>query len=94
MSFIGSKKRNTKKKHHNNSKTNCSPIVDGKTVTNDTCFTSDILVQIKSDYNHVNKTSPIVASNPKEILKELRKRLNNCSKEIYICAKTSFRVEL
>jgi hypothetical protein len=81
MSFIGSKNHNTKKKHHNNSKTNCSPTVDGKTVTNDTCFTSDILVQIKSDYNHVNKTNPIVASDPKKILKELRTRLTSCSKE-------------
>jgi len=79
--FTGSKKRQTKKTYHNALKTNCSPIVDGKTVTDDTCFTSDILTQIKSDYNHVNKTNPITFTDTKDILKELRKRLSQCSKE-------------
>lgn len=81
LSFMGSKKRHTKKVYHNSTKTNCSPMVDGKTVANDTCFTPDILTQIKSDYNHVNKSNPILVTDPKEILKELRNRLSQCSKE-------------
>lgn len=81
LSFIGSKKRHTKKMHQKNAKTVCSPIVSGKTVDNDTCFTPDIITQIKADYNHVNKADPIVVTDPKEILKELRRRLSQCSSE-------------
>ena len=59
---------------------NCSPIVAGKTVSEDTCMTRDILHKIKSEYNHTNRNNPIVSKDSKEILQHLRERLS-CSKE-------------
>jgi len=60
---------------------NCSPAIQGKTATKDTCFTPNILTKIKSDYNHFHRTNPIRETEPKKIIAELQTRLSNCGKE-------------
>ena len=76
---------NTRKNKQPKNKTmrlmNCSPSMKNKRATNDTCFTPNILIKIKSDYNHSNRTNPIRETEPKKILKELRKRLTQCENE-------------
>jgi len=83
LSFLGVTKSKTYKKQNKTRKKrlNCSPIVAGKTVSTETCMTGDILQKIKSDYNHTNRENPIIEQHPKAILRELRKRLNQCSQE-------------
>lgn len=73
----------TKKYNSTHKKTSmiCSPAIKNKTASNDTCFTPNILLKIKSDYNHTNKENPIRQSKPSEILRELRNRLSQCDKE-------------
>lgn len=78
---ITSKKKKTIRKTKKNTTLNCSPAVKNKTATNDTCFTPNILLKIKSDYNHTNRTDPIKETEPTKILKELRNRLSRCDKE-------------
>ena len=60
---------------------NCHPAIDGKTAAKDTCFTPDILLKIKSDYNHTHRDDPIQETDPQKIIKELRQRLSSCEKE-------------
>jgi hypothetical protein len=65
-------------------KMNCSPFVRGKTVSNDTCYTNTILLQIKDAYNknpqHLN--TRINSNDPLIILDELKDRLSGvCNKE-------------
>ena len=74
------KSHNRKTKKHLK-QLNCSPIVAGKTVSNETCMTVNILQKIKSDYNHSHRDNPIKAQDPKSILTELRSRLSHCSQE-------------
>ena len=85
FSILGSNTKSNKSKHsrktRKNARLNCSPIVAGKTVSTETCMTGDILQKIKSEYNHTHRENPIKEQQPKAILRELRKRLNQCSQE-------------
>lgn len=86
FSFWGSRSLKNTKSEKNRSKTkkkrmNCSPVVAGKTVTTETCMTGDILQKIKSEYNHTHRDNPISETDPKAVLKELQKRLSQCSDE-------------
>jgi hypothetical protein len=46
-------------------KMNCSPMVDGKTPTKETCYTKDILMKIKAAYNEKRDTNDqITTDNP------------------------------
>ena len=60
---------------------NCSPIVKGKTLLQDTCYTPDALDQIKQAYNKNNSDNPITTTDSKIIIQELRTRLTQCGKE-------------
>jgi hypothetical protein len=73
--------KKTNRKTKKNTSMNCSPAVKNKTASNDTCFTPNILLKIKSDYNHTNKSNPIKETEPTKILQELRNRLSRCDKE-------------
>jgi hypothetical protein len=69
-------KRNTIKKM------NCSPAVKNKTVSNDTCYTSDILLKIRDEYNKNHSVKEkIISKNPKIVWKTLHERLVKCEKE-------------
>jgi hypothetical protein len=67
-------------------KMNCSPFVKGKTASENTCYTKDILFKIRDAYNNthihsqITKNPPIHTNNPDEIISELTERLN-CEKE-------------
>ena len=63
------------------SRMSCSPMVEGKTVIKDTCYTSDSLLKIKNAYNKNNQTSPINSTNPVDIFNDLNTKLSNCKKE-------------
>jgi len=62
-------------------KMNCSPIVKNKTIQNNSCYTPDVLNEIKNAYNKNNKLNQIIEEEPKEIWLQLNERLNHCKKE-------------
>jgi hypothetical protein len=75
-------KSSSRKTHTKNTTLNCSPYVAGKTVNASTCYTPEILVQIKDAYNKSHsKEEYIPWSNPDEIWNTLKSRLVNCEKE-------------
>ena len=68
--------------HKTQKKMNCSPYVAGKTANDSTCYTPEILIQIKDAYNKSHsKEEYIPWSNPNEIWNTLKSRLVNCEKE-------------
>ena len=75
------KKRRTLK-NPSPKKMNCSPAVEGKEAFSDTCFTPDVLMQIRDEYNknhpHIDK---ITSTDPVVIWKTLKDRLQHCEKE-------------
>lgn len=93
-SFFGIKYNNkktkynkkTKKQKKNNktrkiNKMNCSPAVEGKTVSKTSCLTPEILYKIKRAYNNDHLSEQITKTNPYEIWVELKNRLTLCDKE-------------
>ena len=62
-------------------KMNCNPLVENKTIHKDSCFTPDVIHQIKDSYNTVNESNKILSNNPKEIWNTLKENLTNCKKE-------------
>lgn len=61
---------------------NCSPLVRGKTVKNQSCLTKDILVSMKKAYNkNKSKHDRITTSNTKEIWEQLRIKMKECKDE-------------
>jgi len=70
---------------HNKSKKfkkmNCNPIVHGKTVADDSCFTIESLLQIKDSYNKHHPDNIITITEPAILWHELKNRINSCDKE-------------
>ena len=61
---------------------NCSPIVKGKTVSENTCYTKDALMQIKDAYNkNHGPEDQIVETDPEKVYQILRSRLTQCKTE-------------
>jgi hypothetical protein len=84
--LLGIKGKITHKKHprHNktNKKMNCSPMVAGKTPFEETCYTVDILMKIRDEYNRNHEDNKKITSNdPKEVWQALRDNLVHCDKE-------------
>lgn len=77
------KNKNTTRKNKikKQNKMACSPLVEGKQVSSDTCYTPDILVKIKEEYNKGHENDPIKHDKPLEIWKVLKERLFHCEKE-------------
>jgi hypothetical protein len=80
--------RNAKQKRGKNKKTkksfkkmNCSPMVDETRATQNTCYTKDILFQIRDEYNKGHSNNPITAQDANDVWNELKTRLSNCDKE-------------
>jgi hypothetical protein len=75
---------NTKKNKHTQYKTkkmNCSPMVKGRTVTSDTCFTSKSLNLLKEAYNKNHPEAKILYNDAKQILGGLKDKITNCTTE-------------
>jgi len=86
MDFFGWGTKSTRKKYpikmNNKNKTmNCSPLVSGQTISDDTCYTSNALLKIVNAYNKNNPTNKIVSTDPKIMLSELKIKLTHCKKE-------------
>ena len=60
---------------------NCNPRIADKTITKDSCFTSDILDQIKKSYNNHHPTDMIHETSPEKLWNELHKRMAHCQQE-------------
>lgn len=61
---------------------NCSPIVEGKTVSKNTCFTNDALTKIKDAFNKNNgPDNQIAETEPRQLYEALRTRLVQCGSE-------------
>ena len=73
--------RTNKKTRKNMKKMNCSPAVKGKTLSSHTCYTVDVLMKIKEEYNKSHVDNKIDASRPNKIWEELNHRLVRCEKE-------------
>jgi len=60
----------------------CSPIVKGKTITENSCYTADALSKIKEAYNkNHGQEDQILDTDPKMIYESLRSRLTHCGSE-------------
>jgi hypothetical protein len=63
-------------------KTQCSPIVDGRTIGKFSCYTPEYLLQLKKRWNARHPDSPIKTNIPKEIWKFMKIQLRNiCDEE-------------
>jgi hypothetical protein len=61
---------------------NCNPIVEGKTISSNTCYTSDVLRKIRDSYNeNHSEKERIHTDQPKKIWGALNQRLVHCKKE-------------
>jgi hypothetical protein len=60
---------------------NCSPIVEGKTIVEGSCFTKDAIVQIKDAYNKNHPSNMISGDSPVQIWHQLKGKLQQCSRE-------------
>lgn len=64
-------------------KMNCAPTVGGKTATEETCFTLEILLQLRDAYNKNHSPSErISAADPESIQEALKTRLQQCDTEM------------
>ena len=59
----------------------CNPIVKGKTIKNNSCFTSEVLSELRKSYNLHHPKNKIIQKNDKSIWNELKKRMSTCSRE-------------
>jgi hypothetical protein len=59
---------------------NCSPAVKNKRVHSDSCFTPEILMKIKDQYNKKHPQNKIVENNPTKVWYILKERLS-CERE-------------
>jgi hypothetical protein len=63
-------------------KMNCNPIVEDKTISDETCYTPDILLRIRDEYNkNHSRKEQIKTKKPKKVWEILKKRLHTCEKE-------------
>jgi hypothetical protein len=62
-------------------KMNCSPMVNNKTVNNNTCFTVDVLMKIKNEYNKNHLSNQITETEPNIVWNILHEKMNQCDRE-------------
>ena len=74
-------KKNHRKTRKGFRKMNCSPMVENKTISQNSCFTNKTLEHIKKSYNKHHRESPITTTNPKETWNILKEKLSSCDKE-------------
>ena len=64
-----------KKSNKRTKKMRCSPIVAGKSVSKESCYTDDTLLQIRDAYERTHPDQPRIKGSPVQILKELKDRM-------------------
>jgi hypothetical protein len=70
-----------KKRSKTIKKMNCSPAAKAKRAGPDTCYSKDVLFQIKKAYNDSHPSEKIKSNNPSVIWTELKDRMSNCPTE-------------
>lgn len=60
---------------------NCSPVVKGTSIINQSCFPPDVLETLKESYNKHHQTGKIDAMDSVGIWTQLKERLSMCNKE-------------
>ena len=75
------KKVTSKNKKKTLKKMNCNPLVENKNVLPNSCFTREVLIKIKNEYNKYHSENPIQSTNMNELWNSLKDRLKNCDKE-------------
>jgi hypothetical protein len=74
------------KKHKQKRKTKkikpmvCNPGVENTSINN-SCFTNDVLLQLKTSFNHSHPKNKIQNSEPNKIWNDLKNKLTTCNKE-------------
>jgi hypothetical protein len=58
----------------------CNPAVENHRVRG-SCYTPQILTELRREYNHQHPDHPIATTNPDEIWTELNERMSHCKKE-------------
>lgn len=72
--------KNTTKKRSR--KLQCSPMVAGRAVNKDSCYTGKILFQIRDAYERTHPSEPPIRGSPPAVFKQLKTRLDKvCDKE-------------
>ena len=61
---------------------NCSPAVAGKTAMTGTCFTPNVLMDIKTNFNRIYPDKKIVSTDPREIWQKLHDDIVDCKDEV------------
>jgi|TARA_B110000008_G_scaffold182056_1_gene181081 hypothetical protein len=74
------RKKNKTIRNKKNIKMNCNPTVKNKTISSNTCYTKNALIQLKEQYNK-HHSDKITATTSKKIWNSLRQKLDHCSKE-------------
>ena len=64
-----------KKSNKRTKKMRCSPMVAGKSVSKESCYTNDTLLQIRDAYERTHPDQPRIKGSPVQILKELKDRM-------------------
>ena len=59
----------------------CNPNVHGRTIKNNSCFTSEVLYQLRDSYNLHHPTDKIMQKNEKSIWNSFQKKMSTCSRE-------------
>jgi len=76
------KQRGGTRKNPKMTKMNCNPVVAGKTVNENTCYTKDTLMKIRDEYNKNHTGSKqIISDDPNIIWRKLKDNLDTCNKE-------------
>ena len=76
--FTNKRKNKTQKKKK--SQMNCSPVVENSRVNDESCFTPEILIKIRDEYNKKNPQKKIQENDPKKLWYLLKERLS-CDRE-------------
>jgi hypothetical protein len=76
--FTNKKKNKTQKKKK--SQMNCSPVVENSRVNDESCFTPEILIKIRDEYNKKNPQKKIQENDPNKLWYLLKERLS-CDRE-------------
>jgi len=78
-------KRNNKKHKHKRKTQKLKPMVCNpgieNTSINDSCFTNDVLLKLKTSFNHSHPKNKIQNNEPNKIWNDLKSKLTTCNKE-------------
>lgn len=74
-------KQRTLKRKGQFTRKNCSPIVDGQTVNKNSCFTRNVMFNLKQQYNNKFPDETINKNTPSEIWEALKSKMNMCRNE-------------